>query len=153
MLVRKLNFYAPIGLSGWLKHNVKDYDVIHVHEFFAYQSYVACKIARRLNRPYMIQPHGSLSRFCQTSRFNLIKKIVVRMFAPLVKSCSAIIALNEAEKEDIAKVYPKTKSKIKIAPNGLDLDEFTNISPIDLHRAYSIVAKNKIIAFEAIISQ
>ncbi|MCX6809788.1 MAG: glycosyltransferase [Candidatus Berkelbacteria bacterium] len=147
IFARNLNFYTPVGFRKWLKTNIQNYDIVHIHEFFTYQSFITSKICHKAKKPYIIQPHGSLSQFCRKSRFYFIKNCLVKKFTPLVVSSSAIIALNEEEKKDIAQIYPQAKAKIKIAPNGLDLTEFKNIKKNDLHRTYNIPKSNKIIAF------
>lgn len=145
-IARNFNFYTPIGLTRWLKQNIKNYDIVHIHEFFTYQSYFTCKICQHLDKPFVLQPHGSLSLVSIRSRYS-IKKFVIHKFTNLVESSNAIIALNEKERRDIINVYPQTKSKVIVAPNGIDLDEFKEIETIDLHQSYGIPKGNKIIGF------
>ena len=144
---RNLNLYSPIGLKKWLRQNINNYDVIHIHEFFTYQSIVASRLCKKLHKPYVIQPHGSLSQFCRRSRFGFIKNLIIKKFTPEAISCGAFIALNETEKRDIAKIYPQIKSKTKIVPNGLNLKEFEDTKPSNLHDRYTIKKESKIIAF------
>lgn len=144
---RSLNFYTPIGFKGWLKQNISKFDIVHIHEFFTYQTAVTSKICRKFKKPYLIQPHGSLSEFCRKSRFYFIKKLLVENFKSLVASSSAIVALNDQEKEDIAKIYPDATPKVRIVSNGLDLTEFKGVKAKDLHKTYKIPSEDKIIAF------
>jgi len=146
-VARNLNFYTPVGFKKWLKQNIQDYDIVHIHEFFTYQSLVTCKICSKAQKPYIIQPHGSLSQVCRKSRFYGIKTLAVKKFKRLIDTSSAVIALNSAEKKDILSIYPESKSKITIVPNGLNLDEFKNVRRVDLHKSYKIAKENNIIVF------
>lgn len=146
-LAKKFNLYLPVGFHQWLKRNISDYDLVHIHEFFTYQSMVAAKTCCQYHKPFVIQPHGSLSLVAQETRFYLIKKFIIKRLASLMLVSLAIIALNDKERKDILSVLPQIKSKIKIVPNGLDLNEFKVIKKIDLHRRYHIPKDDKIIAF------
>jgi len=146
-LARNLNFYTPIGFNKWLKQNIEKFDIVHIHELFTYQTIVAGSICRKKKKKYFLQPHGSLFLTARKSRFYLLKSFIIKKLAPLVTFSSAIIALNEKEKRNILKVYPLLEQKIKIVPNGLDMNEFKSIKKIDLYKQYCIPQKNKIIAF------
>lgn len=54
--------YAP-GFGSWLKHNIRDYDIIHVHAIFSYCSTRAMQLARKYNVPYVVRPIGQLERW------------------------------------------------------------------------------------------
>lgn len=145
-LAKKYNLYSPLGFNNWLKKNINKYDIVHIHEFFTYQSFITSRICKNLNKPYVIQPHGSFSAVSRQSRY-FIKKMIIKYLGSVITFSNAVIALNEIEKNNIAKVYPQIKSQIRIVPNGIDLNEFNNIEPINLHRIYNIPTKNKIISF------
>lgn len=146
-IARNFNFYTPLGFKRWLKQNILNYDVVHIHELFTYQSIVTSQLCRKHHKPYVIQPHGSLFRVASRSRFYLIKNLIIKRFTSLVLGSNAVIVLNGKERKGVTDILPQVVSKIKIVPNGLDLNEFDNIERIDLHRLYNIPRQNKIIAF------
>ena len=53
-----LFIFTPF-MHEWLKKNLKNYDIIHLHEFRSYQNVVVSRYAKKYNIPYIIQPHGS----------------------------------------------------------------------------------------------
>lgn len=52
------------SLRQWLYSNVRNYDVVHIHNIFAYPSLPACSAARFFKKPYIITPHGMLGAWC-----------------------------------------------------------------------------------------
>jgi glycosyltransferase involved in cell wall biosynthesis len=146
-LAKKFNFYAPIGLRRWLTNNIHKFDIVHVHEIFTYQSIIASRSCQKKGIPYVIQPHGSLHPAAMRPRFLVLKHLIIKYFALLVRSSKAIIVLTEKEQKSVAALYPHVKQKIMIAPNGLDVDELKKVKPIDVHAKYKIPQKHKIIVF------
>ncbi|AKM82210.1 MAG: glycosyl transferase group 1 [Berkelbacteria bacterium GW2011_GWE1_39_12] len=146
-LAKNFNLYIPVGMKKWLDLNIKNYDVIHIHEFFTYQSIITGRICHKLNKKYVFQPHGSLFSAARKSKFYTIKNFIIKRFASLALNSSAVIVLNEKEKKGVLEILPQIKSKIEIVPNGLDLSEYWNIKPADVRKSYGIPHKDKIIVF------
>jgi len=146
-LAKHHNLYTPIGFKKWLKNNINSYDVVHVHEIFTYQSIITTKRCSQINKPYVVQPHGSLYRFATESRLNHLKHFVIKRFKSLLLNGNKIIVLSEEEKMSILDIFPQIKTKIKIIPNGINLSEFKDIKKVNLHEIYKIPQKNKVIVF------
>jgi len=69
--VRFFNRYSPsinaireFAYSGdfkhWLKDNITDYDLVHVHAVFSYCCSYTMALARKTNTPYIVRPIGQL---------------------------------------------------------------------------------------------
>ncbi|PIU39952.1 MAG: hypothetical protein COT00_04235, partial [Candidatus Omnitrophica bacterium CG07_land_8_20_14_0_80_50_8] len=52
------------SLSALLKSKLKQFDAIHVHGLFNGLSIDACHAARVGNKPYLLEPFGTLSDYC-----------------------------------------------------------------------------------------
>ena len=47
-------------LATWLRRNVKEFDLVHVHAVFNHASVAAARACRRANVPYLVRPLGTL---------------------------------------------------------------------------------------------
>ncbi len=56
---RGWTYSAP--LARWLRAHAADYDLLHVHGAFTYSTLAACRAARRVGRPYVLEPCGTLN--------------------------------------------------------------------------------------------
>lgn len=56
-------------LTRWLYRNISNYDLIHVHNLFAYTTLPACIIARHFKIPYVITTHGMLDPWCLSHKW------------------------------------------------------------------------------------
>ncbi len=48
-------------MTQWLKKNVANYDLLHIHAIFSYSTTAAAFYARNFRVPYIIYPHGMLA--------------------------------------------------------------------------------------------
>lgn len=146
-IARNYNLYTSIGFSRWLKNNLDNFDIVHIHELFTYQSIITSRLCLSRKKPYLIQPHGSLFSVARRSRFSFIKDIIINRSATLLFQSNSVVVLNEKERKDVTTLLPELKSKIVIVPNGLNLGEFREIKKVDLCKRYHIPKERKIIAF------
>ena len=49
-----------LPLAAWLRHNVRRFDVVHVHALFSYATIPACRLAARAGVPFILRPLGTL---------------------------------------------------------------------------------------------
>jgi glycosyltransferase involved in cell wall biosynthesis len=55
--------YSPM-FDKWLRKNMHQYDLVHVHTLFTYTTAQACWVARKHKIPYVLRPCGMLSSVC-----------------------------------------------------------------------------------------
>lgn len=118
-LAKRYNFYYSFGFAKWYKNNCKEFDIIHLHDFFTPQNIFVLGNTKRQNN-YIIQPHGSSVPIHERglefvkSLFNLVwgKRIL--------RGAKKIIAVSEVEKEQILKYLKGVKNKIVVIGNGVD---------------------------------
>lgn len=128
------NLYLPIWMRKWLKKNVKNYDIVHIHDILNIPALLWSYYARKNNVNYFIHPHGILSDTRIWSKKSWIKKTILKIFSYMLDDAKIIFALTKQEEKEV-KQYTTNKN-ITILPNWIDLKEFEDIPEIDLRRKY-----------------
>ena len=136
--------YSP-SMKKWLKTNLKSFDVIHLHTFRAYQNNIIRKYSVKFGVPYIVQAHGSVLPFF--SKIGL-KKIYDKFEGnAILKNSATCIAITETEAKDYIKMGVN-ENKIKIVPNGIDLEEYASLPKPGIFRnKYDISKKEKIVLY------
>jgi glycosyltransferase involved in cell wall biosynthesis len=144
-LVKKMKLPTPYYLPFVMRKEIKNFDVIHIHEHRTLLAACVHYYAKKYNVPYVIQAHGSVLPFFQKQ---LLKKIFDVLFGnKILNDASKAIALNETEASQYEKMGV-SPNKIKIVPNGIDLSDFTNSPKKSTFRGkYSISDDTKIILY------
>lgn len=65
---------VSLPLIGWLKKNVRHYDLLHIHGLFSIPASIACYYARHYHIPYVIRPCGTLNTRTKNRR-RLLKDV------------------------------------------------------------------------------
>lgn len=119
----KLFSYSP-SMKKWLNNNVKNFDVIHLHNFRSYQNKIVHYYAKKYGVPYILQAHGDIP---VTIEKHSLKKLFDLVWGKkILFDATKVVALNETEKEDYKKM-DVDEDKIEIIPNGIDLSEYNNL--------------------------
>jgi len=125
-LIKKLKLFITPQLALFARKDVKNFDVIHLHEYRTFQNIVIHHYAYRYNIPYILQAHGSLRRINTWQR---LKWIYDAFFGyRLLRDSSKVIALNNVEAEQY-KAMGVPEENIAIIPNGIDLSEYSELPP------------------------
>ena len=127
-----------------LEREIKDFDIIHVHEARSYQHIAVWRLARKKDVPYIVQAHGNLSKhfggFSRRTFDALFGKKILR-------DASKVIAVNKVEARDYWR-FGIQEEKVEIIPNPIDMDEFHNFGTRGIFREkYRIKPDSKIILF------
>ena len=119
------SFLVTPSMKKWLKENMKDFDIVHMHNFRTYQNSVVHRYAKKYNVRYILQAHGSVIPFF--SRI-VYKKVFDFVWGKsILRTSSRFIAVSNNEATQYRKmgVYPE---KIIVIPNGIPL--LSNIEKI-----------------------
>ena len=137
-----LFLYSP-SMKKWLKTNIKDFDIIHMHNFRSYQNVVTHHYAKKCAIPYILQARGSLPRIMEKQR---LKKLYDWVWGnKILRDASKVIALTETEAEQYKRMSVN-EDKIELVPNGIDLSEYENLPKRgEFRRKYRIKDDEKII--------
>ncbi len=118
-----LFLFSP-SLKHWLEKNLKDFDIIHLHNYRSYQNVVTHKYAMKQGIPYILQTHGSILPFFEKQ--NLKKLYDLIWGETILKNSSKLIAVSKVEKEQFLKIGIPV-NKIDIIPNGIDVSEYETL--------------------------
>ena len=81
----------------WLRLNISNYDLVHIHGVFTFPPLAAMFLARRQGVKYVVRPAGTLNSWGLTQK--VVKKKVFRFLVldRLLKSSSSIHATSRSE--------------------------------------------------------
>jgi len=115
-----LFIYTP-AIKQWLNENGDNFDLIHMHNYRAYQNNCVFKHAVNNNIPYVLQAHGSVLPVIHKER---IKKIYDHVWGyRILTNASKMIAVSDAEYQQYVHMGI-SEEKIAVMPNGIDIAEF-----------------------------
>lgn len=126
MPVRKSKLFITPELRLKVKEEIKEFDVVHLHEYRSYQNVIVHHYAKKFGVPYVLQAHGSLSRIIEKQSLKWIYDVFLGY--SILRDASKVIALNQEE----AKQYVEMgvpEEKVTVIPNGIDLSEYANLPP------------------------
>ncbi|MBP9838540.1 MAG: glycosyltransferase [Proteobacteria bacterium] len=96
------NQYVPsLELYSWLKQNIHNYDLVHLHYLFVFSTTVAGRLASKNGVPYIVSTIGQLAQWSLSQR-KLIKQVYSFLFEKqLLKQASGIHCTSEGECRDV----------------------------------------------------
>jgi len=105
-------FAYSTAFVGWLRGNIQNYDIIHVHAIFSFCSSYAMYLARKRNVPYLVHTMGQLDRW-SLSQSPFRKKIFLLLLEKNnLQQANAIQFTSNAEQSQALELYPKLNSKV-----------------------------------------
>jgi len=118
-----LFLYTP-SIKKWLQKNLKEFDIIHLHNYRSFQNIVVRSYAIKYGIPYIMQAHGSVLRIVEKqflkNAFDLVWGYKI------LQNASKCIALTKTESDQYVRMGVP-EDRIVIIPNGLDLSQFSNL--------------------------
>lgn len=144
-IIKKVNLTAPYYLPFVLRKEIRNFDVIHIHEHRSLLAVCAHHYAKKHGVPYILQSHGSVLPHFQKQG---LKKLFDFLFGyKILQDASKLIALTDNEVKQYIQMGID-ESKICIIPNGIDIKEYENLPEKGKFRnKYSIKGDEKIILF------
>lgn len=136
---------TPLGAIFRIRKQIRDFDVVHVHEHRQTLSIIACYFARRYGIPYVVQAHGSVLPFFQKEG---LKNIFDKVFGfKILHGASKVFALTEVEKEQYLKMGVE-EDRIEIVPLGINIEEYSDLPEEGIFREkFNISKDDKLIIF------
>ena len=136
--------YTP-PLKYWLKNNLKEYDIIHLHNFRSYQNVMVHKYATMYGIPIILQAHGSVLPFFE-------KQIQKRLHdyiwgRKILTYSSKCLAVSKVEKDQYL-TMGVPENKIEIIPNGINVENYEILPERgNFRKKYGIASDEKIILY------
>ena len=135
-------FIHTPSIKPWLWNNVKNYDVIHMHNFRSHHFSLLTKYATENNIPTILQARGTVLPFFEKQ---LLKHLFDGIWGyKILKNVSKVIALCESEAEQY-RTMGVPENKIVIIPNGLDVSQFSNFPAKGIFRSKYHISKEDIV--------
>ena len=136
---------TPLGAPFKIRKDIKDYDIVHIHEHRQTLAILASYFARKNNIPYIVQAHGSVLPFFQKEG---LKNLFDKVFGfKILHNASCVFALTEVEKEQYLKMGVD-EDKIEVVPLGINLEEYENLPSFGGFRSkFNIDENDKLILF------
>ncbi len=139
------NFPLAFGMNQALRENIKDFDIVHIHEYRSLQAQFTSHHAKKNNVPYIVQARGSVLPFFEKKCLKYCYDFI--WGKKILDYAHKVMALTEEEACQY-KQMGVIQEKITIIPNGIDLIHYRNLPKKGhLHEKYQIPRENKIILF------
>ena len=145
-LTRKMNLPIPYYLPIVARRTLRDFDMIHIHEYRTVLAIVVHHYAKKYGIPYILQPRGSIPRTSKSKQKKLFDALFGRA---IIEDASKIIASSKLESDQYWDVFPDLEGeKIVHIPNGIDLETYQNLPKKgEFRKKYSIAEDEKVILF------
>ncbi len=137
--IRLFPLQAPrIWLASWpmrraLAEDLPGFDLLHLHSLYLFHDWAAGNIARRIAKPYLVRPHGSLDPYIHR-RHRLKKAIFDLWFQNRVLAGASAIHYTAEEEMRLAQPFAQGAPGVVI-PNGLDPADYARLPPRGSFRA------------------
>jgi len=137
-------FLTP-KLYSHLRQFIREFDVVHLHEYYSIQSILTSYYCKKYKIPYILHAHGSLPpERGRSLRKKVFNKLVGK---PILKYASRVIAISQYEKNQyLDSGIPE--DKISVIPNGLQPQDFSALpSRSDFGKKYPVGDQDKVVLY------
>jgi len=144
-LAKKLKLFITPQLALFARKEVKEFDVIHLHEYRTFQNIVVTYYAKKYGVSYVLQARGSLPRILAWRRLKWAYDVLFGY--RFLRDTSKVIALTQTEAQQY-RAMGVPEEKIAVIPNGIDLSEYANLPPKrSFRKKFSVDDDKKIILY------
>jgi len=136
---------VPYYLPFVARKEVKNFDVIQLHDHRTLLAVIVHYYAQKHHVPYVVQAHGSLPNTIGRTR---MKRAFDLLWGNrIINDAAKVIALNQTEADECRKAGV-TEKNIEIMPNGIDLSEYDTLPKEGSFREkYGIEKNDKVILY------
>lgn len=143
--------FLPLSYGSQLRSALERADVAHLHEFRSYQNAVALPLMETLGVPFVLTAQGGLPRIM--GRHGLKAVYDQWVGQRILRNARRLHALNELEREQFIDLGVQPE-RIAILPNGVDIDEYRELPPVNGFRErFHIPPNAQIVLFLARVNK
>jgi len=138
-------FIISPSMKKWIKTNLNQFDIIHIHGFRSYQSNLIRRYSLSKGVPYILQAYGSVLPFFSKQ---LLKHLYDFVWGKkILRDAGFVIASTRLEAEQYEQMGVN-RNRMKTIPIGIDASEFKNLPAMGRFRQqYGIPPERKIVLF------
>ena len=134
--------FLPAGLILRARADLADADIVHVHEFRSMLTVAADAACRRLEKPYVLSPHGGLERIGKGRAKQLFDKLWGHR---ILEATDSIVALSPLE-ADQARALGVADSRIRTLPNAVSVEDYAQLpAPGSFRQRWSLSESNMVL--------
>ena len=93
------SFKIAPGMGAWLRDNIGEFDVAHLHAVFSWSTLVAGRICHAGNLPYIVRPLGSLDPWSMSQRYQAKRLLMSLGLRAVLERAAAVHYTSELERE------------------------------------------------------
>ncbi len=106
-------WYNGDDLPGWLRAQLPRFDLVELHAVFSFVTIRTAQACRRLGKPYLLRPHGSLDPFDLSKRGSLKRLLGPIFLRPVLAGCAGVMCTSQRE-ADLVETYGATPRKFVV---------------------------------------
>lgn len=139
------SYFISPSMKRWLNDSLKDFDIVHLHNFRSYQNLVAQKYAKKFDIPYVLQAHGSVLPFFEKG---FLKRIYDLVWGNgILKHAAKALALTAVEAGHYGQMGIET-DRIEIVPNGIDVSNYGDLpGKGEFKKRHRITSDERVVLF------
>jgi len=137
-------FHVTPGMIKKTKDEIRQFDIIHMHNYRTFQNIITHHYAKKHGVPYVVQAHGSLATFFQKG---WLKRIFDVAFGyRILKNASKVITGCGMEVDEHQEIGVN-RDKIALIPPAYGIEEFSQLPSPGRFRHKFDVEKKHIVLF------
>lgn len=117
-LARRL-YWSP-RMAAWLRANVREFEIVHLHSVFLWPTLAAARIAKRAHVPFVVSPRGMLVPELIRAKSKIVKNAWIRLFERRTLSESAaVIVSSRHEAEQLPLAAGCDTAPVRVVAHGV----------------------------------
>ena len=142
-------WYRSTSLATNLSRQIPHIDLLHVHGVWSYPHYLAARIGRQSDTPYIIAPRGELEPWrVRNSRVKYLKKQLYLglLGHRMLKNAACMHAITPCEIDGFRQAG--YRGPVTIVPNGVDVERFAQLpSPTAAEERWPSLKGRRVVLF------